>query len=58
VQQAPERVNREITRRVWCRGSAGETYCTDLPTTTLSPHSDQMKASMDEDPGNVFSASQ
>ena len=40
------------------RGSGKSRYCTELFTTTLSPHSEQMKASMAEDPGNVFSAPQ
>jgi hypothetical protein len=33
-------------------------YCTGLLTITLSPHPEQINASIDENPGNVFSASQ
>jgi hypothetical protein len=36
--------------------SACEPYCTDLFTTTPSPHSEQMNASTTEDP-NAYSAS-
>jgi hypothetical protein len=33
-------------------------YCTDLFTTTPSPHPEQMNASMADNPGNVSSAPQ
>jgi hypothetical protein len=48
----------KIIRRWHSQGNPRELYCTALFTNTPFPHSAQMKASMDENPGKTYGASQ